>query len=351
MRIGLIVAPWLTVPPVGYGGTELVVDALARGFQREGHEVLLAAAADSACPVELVRGADHSDPDSVSSNMAELSHVIRAYDAMNDTVDLVHDHTAAGPLYRHRGSVPVVTTIHCPLNRRFARIFAAAAPDTAIVAISRNQLDAAPALPATVIHHGIEMADIPVGRGGGGYVVFLGRVSPDKGLAEAVITARAAGIPLKIAAKMREPAEVAYFHDVIEPMLGPEQEFLGELTGPEKYALLGDALALLNPIQWPEPFGLVMIEALATGTPVVTTPMGSAPEIVETAITGYFGRSPERLAALLPYAADLDRTIVRARGEQRFSAARMVTDHLRLYEQLLESRQPGQAAGIAGRYV
>jgi glycosyltransferase involved in cell wall biosynthesis len=267
--------------------------------------------------------------------MSELSHVVRAYDAMRDSVDLVHDNTLAGPLYRYRGAVPVVATIHGPLNAQLARIFVAAATEVALVAISRNQLRGAPGIPATVIHHGIELDGIPVGRGGGGYAVFLGRITPDKGIAEAILVARAAGVPLKIAAKMRQPAELAYFRSVVEPMLGRDREYLGELSGAEKYALLGGAIALLSPIQWQEPFGLVMIEALATGTPVVSTPMGSAPEIIETGVTGYFGRSVDQLAAMLLDAADLDRVAVRARAEQRFRATRMVADHLRLYEQLL----------------
>jgi glycosyltransferase involved in cell wall biosynthesis len=336
MRIGLIVAPWLAVPPTGYGGVEVVVDALARGFRREGHDVLLAAAADSTCPVELVPGMDRSDPASVSSNLSELGHVVRAYDAMRDSVDLVHDHTLAGPVYRYRGAVPVVATIHGPLDAHLRAIFVAAAAQATLVAISRNQLQPVPGLQAVVIHHGIELDDIPVGRGRGGYAVFLGRMSPDKGLAEAVLAARAAGIPLKIAAKMREPAELAYFQNVVEPLMGRDQEYLGELSRTEKYALLGGALALLSPIRWQEPFGLVMVEALATGTPVVTTPMGSAPELIETGLTGYFGRSVDELAAVLPHAADLDRAAIRARAEQRFSAARMVADHLRTYEQVLE---------------
>ncbi|MDQ4137656.1 MAG: glycosyltransferase family 4 protein [Actinomycetota bacterium] len=349
MRIGLIVAPWLPVPPTGYGGTELVVDALARGFEREGHDVLLAASADSTCPVELLPGADPSDPAGISSNATELSHVVRAYAGMAGQVDLVHDHTLVGPLYRHRpADLPVVATLHGPLNPQLARIFHAAAPDTALVAISRNQLRDTPGLSATVIHHGIELGNVPVGSGSGGYAVFLGRLSPDKGVVEAVLTARAAGIPLKIAAKMREPSELRYFHDAVEPLLASDDEFVGELGGAEKYRLLGDALALLSPIQWQEPFGLVMIEAMATGTPVVTTPIGSAPEVVESGLTGYFGRTIEQLAAVLPYAADLDRAAVRARAEQRFSAARMVADHLALYERLLGNDWHGRRHAETG---
>ena len=158
---------------------------------------------------------------------------------------------------------------------------------------------------------------------------------PDKGVVEAIRVAQLAGIPLRIAAKMREPAEVQYFHDVVEPMLRPDVEFLGEVGGDEKYELLGAAVALLNPIQWMEPFGLVMIEAMATGTPVVATRMGSAPEIVDDGVTGYLATSPEELARLLLLAPDLDRATVRAQAEDRFSTERMVNDHLDLYARLI----------------
>jgi glycosyltransferase involved in cell wall biosynthesis len=152
---------------------------------------------------------------------------------------------------------------------------------------------------------------------------------------EAISVARQSGIPLRIAAKMREPAEMQYFHEVVEPMLGPGVEFLGEVGGADKYKLLGEAVALLNPIQWMEPFGLVMIEAMATGTPVVATPMGSAPEIIDDGVTGYLAPSSGELVRLLPHAAELDRATVRAQAEERFSTERMVDDHLALYARVI----------------
>jgi len=335
MRIGLIASPWVAVPPPAYGGTEMVVDILARGLQDEGHEVLLAAAADSTCPVPLVPGTVMADPDAINQTGSVLAHVIRAYGAMA-SMDLVHDHTLLGPLYRHRpAGVPVVVTNHGPFTAETRTIFRAMAPEVAIVAISHDQASMAEDIPiARVIHHGMDVSAVPVGSGDGGYACFLGRMCADKGVAEAIAVARAAGVPLRIAAKMRESAERQFFRECVEPLLGPDAEYVGELAGAEKYELLGGAFALLNPIQWPEPFGLVMIEALATGTPVVGTPHGAAPEIVRDGVTGFLA-PVEELADLLRRATELDRAACRADVETRFSADRMVADHLRLYRDIL----------------
>ena len=335
MRIGLIAPPWFPVPPGGYGGIEEVVDILARGFVDAGHEVVLAAAADSKCPVPLVPGTERSDPDALGTNSSELYHVIRAYEGLHG-VDLIHDHTLTGPFYRDRpGSVPGVMTIHTGLTAQLTDIYRTAERHVALVAISHQQVVGSGLHVAAVIHHGIDTAAVPVGTGRGGYACFLGRMCPDKGVAEAIGISRLAGMPLKIGAKMREPEELRYFHDVIEPMLGPDEEFLGEVAGGDKYRLLGEADALLNPLQWAEPFGLVMIEALAAGTPVVATPRGAAPDIVEPGATGHLAEDHRELARLLPQAAALDRRACRAAAEDRFSAARMTADHLNLSARLV----------------
>jgi len=338
MRIGLIAPPWVAVPPPGYGGTEMVVDLLARGLRDAGHEVLLAAAADSTCPVPLVPGTAPADPDAMNTTETALAHAVRAYGAMA-TMDLVHDHTLLGPLYRHRpAGVPVTVTNHGPFTDTTRTIFRAMAPEVAIVAISHDQASRAGDVPiARVIHHGLDVAAIPPGAGDGGYVCFLGRICPDKGVLEAIGIARAAGVPLRIAAKMRERSEHRFFEECVEPALGGGVEYVGEVAGQRKYELLGGAVALLNPIQWPEPFGRVMIESLATGTPVVGTPQGAAPEIVRDGVTGFLAPVGE-LAALLPRAAELDRSRCRSDVAARFSAARMVGDHLAFYREVLASR-------------
>lgn len=338
MRIGLVSGPWIPVPPATYGGTERVVDTLARGFTAAGHEVLLAAPSESTCPVPLVPGMRPADYEGLGTSISELSHLTRAYEGMQD-VDIIHDHTLAGPLYLHRpAGTPLVTTVHGPLLVQAADIYRAIARNASVVAISRDQASHAPDVPITkVIHHGMDLSEVPVGTGRGGYLCFVGRSCPDKGLLEAITVARQAGIHLKIAVKMREPDELRYFRDVIEPMLGPNEDFVGEADNATKYRLMGEALAFLNPIQWSEPFGLVMIEALATGTPVIGTAVGSASEIVQHGRTGFLGKTAD-LAGFVAEAAALDRAACRRHVEERFSAERMVAEHLQLYTTLLEGR-------------
>ncbi|WP_459794296.1 glycosyltransferase family 4 protein [Arthrobacter sp. AD-310] len=341
MRIGLVAGPWIPVPPVTYGGTERVVDTLARGFAAAGHEVLLAAPSDSTCPVPRVPGMRAADPGGINISLSESSHVVRAYEGLQD-VDIIHDHTLSGPLYLHRPSgVPTVTTIHGPIGREAGDVYRAIGRHGAIIAISRDQASHAPDVPVTrVIHHGMDISSVPVGTGTGGYLCFVGRACPDKGLPEAIMIARRAGVPLRIAVKMREEDELRYFRDVVEPMLGSNEEFVGEIDDSMKYKLMGEAVAFLNPIQWSEPFGLVMIEALATGTPVIGTSIGSAPEIIEHGRTGFLG-SVDDLADFVPAAAALDRATCRQAVEERFSARRMVEDHLLLFRELVEGRTPG----------
>lgn len=336
MRIGLIVGPWFTVPPEKYGGTERVVDALARALVDAGHDVLLAAASDSSCPVPQLPGFEPSEPEEVGLTLSELTHVIKAYRDMGG-VDIIHDHTMAGPLYAHRPlDIPVVTTIHGQLSPRAATLYRDMAQDTAIIAISHDQCSRVQDLRiSAVIHHGLDLSSVSVGAGDGGYTCFVGRMCPDKGLLEAVAVAREAGVPLRIAAKMHAKDEQEYFRDVVQPVLGPQEELLGELSDPEKYELMRGASALINPVQWHEPFGLVMIEALAAGTPVVANPMGAAPEIVRHGVTGYLGGMDE-LPGFVEAAVQLSRAECRRSVDEYFNATRMAADHLDLYAKVIK---------------
>jgi glycosyltransferase involved in cell wall biosynthesis len=337
VRIGLISPPWVPVPPPAYGGLEAVVDRLARGLVEAGHDVLLAAPANSPCPVPQVEGMDHVPDDAAitGDTITEMAHVAKAYAGMSE-MDVIHDHTIGGPLYRHRPEgIPVVTTNHGPFEPTPNRLFRQMQRDTAIIAISSHQASTADGVAITrVIHHGIDVKAVPLGAGEGGYAAFLGRMCADKGPREAIAVARRAGVPLKIAAKMREDAEHDYYEAEVAPLLGGDVEYIGELDEAGKYELLGAACALLNPIQWSEPFGLVMIESLACGTPVVATRAGSVPEIVDDGRTGFVRGSAENLASCLREATDLDRAACREAAETRFSTARMVSDHVDLYREL-----------------
>ncbi|MCW2846191.1 MAG: glycosyl transferase, group 1 [Marmoricola sp.] len=346
MRIGLIAPPGVPVPPPAYGGTEAVVDRLARGLTCAGHDVLLAAAANSSCPVPRVPGtAEAGDATPVcTDSITELRHVVRSYAAMTD-VDVVHDHTLVGPLCgRAPAGTPVVTTAHGPFDGTLGPIYRAMR-GVAVVAISHHQATTAHGVQlAAVIHHGLDVGSVPPGLGNGGYVSFLGRMSPEKGAREAALVARAAGVPLRMAAKLREPAEREYFDAEVRPLLCSDVEFLGELGWAEKLELVGSSFALLNPLQWAEPFGLAMIEALMTGTPVVATPVGSAPELIDDGVTGFLRTSLPSLATALPDAARLDRATCRAVAARRFSSERMVAEHVRLYQELERRSAPRRLA-------
>lgn len=342
MRIGLISTPWTPLPPPAYGGIETVVDSLARGFLAAGHELLVAAPSDSTCPAPLVPDSPPADPGGTWLTETELRHVVRAYQAMRE-MDIIHDHTLVGPLYLNRPpNVPVVTTNHGPFRPELREIYRAMAPAVAVLAISRHQASTADGVTiARVIHHGIDVEAVPIGDGAGGYCCYLGRMSPRKGVREAVLVARRAGVPLRIAAKVQDNIEQDYLHREVAPLFGSDVEYLGELNRDEKHALLGGAVALLNPIQWPEPFGLVMVESLATGTPVVATPAGAAPEIVDDGVTGYLRDRIDDLAVGLAEVGGLDRGRCRQEALGRFNADRMVAEHLDLYTELLGGGQHG----------
>jgi glycosyltransferase involved in cell wall biosynthesis len=341
LRIGIIAPPWVAVPPPEYGGTELVIDQLARGFTAAGHDVTLFTTGDSTCPV--TRRWVH--PDALGTTGAlidELVHVESAYDALADC-DVIHDHTLLGPLWSIANRIrrPVVTTAHGVFTPALTALYRTVGREVAVVAVSHHHASTAPTVPVRrVIHHGIDVDAMPLGSGEGGYVVFLGRMHPDKGVHRAIDIARAAGRRILIAAKMWEPAEHRYFAEVVEPMLGPDAVSLGQVGGHEKWQLLAGADALINPIRWPEPFGLVMIESLAVGTPVLTFPEGAAPEIVDHGTTGFLCDDDADMVERLSEVATLDRRACRRAVEARFSTRRMVDDHLALYRQLLDERHP-----------
>jgi glycosyltransferase involved in cell wall biosynthesis len=348
VRIGLIAPPWLPVPPPAYGGTEAVVDRLARGMDAAGHQVVLVTTGDSTCPVERRWVFEGAQGARMGEAVAELRHLVHAYEAVRHC-DVVHDHTVIGPAYAERmPGLPVVTTNHGPFDRELLDVYRAVAHRVPVIAVSHTQAASARGLPlAGVIHHGIDVDRFPLGTGAGGYLLFLGRMTPDKGAEQAIRVARRAGRHLLVAAKMREPAEHHYFEERVRPLLGGGVDFVGEVGGHEKVDLLAGASALLNPIRWDEPFGLVMIEALACGTPVVATARGAATEIVDPGVTGFLGRDDDELAVAVARVAELDRAACRAAVEMRFSTARMVDEHLDLFCRILGAREAGRRARLS----
>jgi glycosyltransferase involved in cell wall biosynthesis len=345
VRIGLVAPPWTPVPPVAYGGTELVVDQLARNIGAAGHEVVLVTTGDSTCPVPTVATMPFSQGERIGAALPELLHALAARDAVAHC-DVVHDHTLALPLLAGgQGGPPVLTTIHGTLEGDLAALYRRLHPSVGLIGISRAQMAAAPDLrAAAVIHHGVDAAAFPEGAGDGGYLLFLGRMGMDKGAHRALHAAHLAGMPLLIAGKMREADERAYYDRYVAPYLNSELRYLGEVDHAEKLALLAGAAALLFPIRWNEPFGLVMIEALACGTPVLAFPEGAAVEVVDDGRTGWLCRDEHEMAAAIGRIGQLDRRACRRAVQTYFSADRMVAEHLAVYQQVLEGgRAPAPA--------
>ena len=340
MRIALIAPPWTPVPPRLYGGTELVVDRLARGFQDAGHEVLLFTTGDSTCPVPRESVLAVAQGWRIGMAVPEIIHVAGAYDAVQD-FDIVHDHTTLGPFYAERHpDLRVVTTVHNPLEGELAQVYARFHERVPIIAISEAQRTPVPDLKiAAVIHHGLDASEFPYGDGSGDelgdYFLFLGRMSPDKGAHRAMEAAYKAGVRLVMCAKMRDPAEYDYFEHAVQPYLNNDLVYLGEVPHERKLELLAGAKALLFPIRWNEPFGMVMIEAMACGTPVLAFAEGAVPEVVEHGKTGFLCDDTADMIDKIARVGELSRADCRATVEGYFSTRRMVDEHLTLFESLL----------------
>jgi glycosyltransferase involved in cell wall biosynthesis len=339
VKIGIVAPPWAPIPPDLYGGIEQAVDCECRGLAAAGHEVVLFTTGDSTCPVPRLWALDHSEGARIGFSVPELRHVLAAYEAVGDC-DVIHDHTMIGPTYAAAlTDVPVVTTIHGPLNVELLDIYRRMAARVPLIGISHAQLRDHPDLPVErVIHHGVDVADFPVGDGDGGYCLFVGRIVADKGTHRAIRVARKAGMKILVAGKMREPWETAYFEAQVQPLLGDDAEYLGEVSLADKLALLAGARATLFPIRWNEPFGLVMIESLACGTPVLAFAEGAAPEVVADGVTGHLCADEADMAEALLRIGDIDRAACRADVETRFSMARMAREHAELFEKILSRR-------------
>ena len=340
MRIGLIAPPFLPVPPRAYGGTESVIDDLARGFTGAGHTVVLFTTGDSACPVTRRFVRLDAVTGQMGETLPELAHVLAAYDALADC-DVVHDHTVAGPLVGalRGGGPPIVTTIHGAPDDDLRAVYAEVARRVTVVAVSHAQRARAVGVPiARVIHHGIDATEFPTGEGRGGYLLFLGRMAPEKGAHRAIEVARRAGIPLLLAARMQGVDERRYFEERVRPHLGADARYVGEVDRHAKLRLLRDATALVNPIRWPEPFGLVMVEALACGTPVLAFSEGAAPEIVAHGCTGFLCADEDEMAIAADKIGDIDRHECRAAVMRQFTTERMVGEYLELFSQVVDRR-------------
>jgi glycosyltransferase involved in cell wall biosynthesis len=292
LRVALIAPPWFEVPPAGYGGIEALCAELAQGLVDRGHEVTLIGAGRALTPAAFLATYAVPPSDRLGEPLPEVIHAARTARLLEDRqVDIVHDHSLAGPLLAGGRTVPTVVTAHGPA----------------------------------------------VGEVGAYYrVLFLGRMNPEKGADLAIAAARAADRRLILAAKCNEPAERAWFETVIRPQVGTGVEWIGEADGPTKKELLAKACCLLLPIRWEEPFGLVMVEAMACGTPVVALRRGSVPEVVADGVTGIICDDPAELPRAIGRAGELSPASCRRRARQRFDVAVLAAGYEGVYRELLD---------------
>jgi glycosyltransferase involved in cell wall biosynthesis len=346
VRIAQVAPLFESVPPRRYGGTERVVSYLTEELVRQGHEVTLFATADSQTSARLVPVVERplrGDPMWIHHALIAVEKVFRR----SEGFDVIHFHGDGlhYPMLRE-ALTPVVTTLHgrqdLPGLQRLYRVFSHAA----VVSISNAQRATLPhARWVGTVHHGLPLGLYRPGAGVGGFLAFLGRISPEKRLDRAVEIARRVGLPLRVAAKV-DPADRTYFEREIEPLLaGPGVEYLGEIGDAQKAEFLGEASAVLFPIDWPEPFGLVMIESMACGTPVLAFRGGAVEEVLRPGVTGAIVDSVDEAVAALPGVIALDRTRCRREFERRFSVARMAQEYVGVYEQLIDARRGVGAAG------
>ena len=339
LKIAVLSPVWFPVPPRLYGGIEWVVSLLADGLADAGHDVTLFASGDSETKAELACVYSEAQSASLGVGLVDLRHALACYERA-DEFDVVNDHS--GPLAAALAgavSTPVVHTVHGPLDGEPGDVYeriAAVSPGVGLISLSLNQRKPRPDLPWVAnCPNALDLSAYPVLPHRGDYLLFLGRLSADKGCHRAIEVAKAADVPLKIAGKMREPDEKAYFESDVRPNLGWGIEYLGEVDHLEKVTLLQNARATLFPIEWEEPFGLVMIESMACGTPVIATRCGAVPEVIEDGRTGVIVDDYREMAAALGEADGIDPLECRRYVEERFSAERMVRDYEAAYQRVL----------------
>jgi glycosyltransferase involved in cell wall biosynthesis len=340
MRIGMVAPLVEPVPPPLYGGTERVVSVLTEELVRRGHHVTLFASGDSRTAAELVPVCptglrlDPEARDFVAYTLVELSQVYaRAAD-----FDVIHNHTDyLGFAFARLSAIPTVTTVHGRLDLPEVQRIYGYYPEQRLVSISHDQRTWLPdANWVATVHNGVDLPNYHFRPDRGDYLVFLGRISPEKRPDRAIEIARDVGMRLVIAAKV-DTVDQEYYEHAIAPLIRANRglvEFIGEVDEREKDALLGGAWAYLFPIDWPEPFGLTMVESMATGTPVIATRVGSVPEVVEHGVTGFVCRTMRELIDAVPRVQEIDRMACRRHVEERFSPHAMADGYERVYAAL-----------------
>jgi glycosyltransferase involved in cell wall biosynthesis len=358
LRIAHAAPPLERVPPRGYGGTERVVHQLVSELVARGHEVTTFASGDSDVPGRLVPTIEEAlRPAGFGGDASPwyLSTILSVLESARE-FDVIHSHLEwYSTILSKVSPVPVVTTFHGRLDFPWARDLLIRGEGN-YVAISRAHAATHPDVPwAGIVHNGLDLANAPFERQRGDALCFVGRVAPEKGIIDAIDIAKRVGRRLRIAAKIgTTPHESAYYTDVFLPALaaaGDDVEFLGEISGADRDRLFAESFATLMPGSWPEPFGLVAIESLACGTPLIARPAGALPEIVRHGQDGFFGDDVAEMAFYVDRVADLDRAAIRASVIDRFSAARMADDYEAIYERLIADAPGAEPVGAPGSRV
>jgi glycosyltransferase involved in cell wall biosynthesis len=339
LRIAMLAPPWIPIPPPGYGGIEFVVALLCDALVDLNHDVELFCAPGSSSRATVRPLLDEAHPDSIERALFEADHVARAFRAIDAAAengtpfDVVHDHCGYTPLaMAERLDTPLVHTVHGPFDRDTKPYYAVHGRNGAVVCISRAQAGMAPdpAIVDDVVHNPIDIDDWPVGYEKDDYLLWVGRFVPEKGPQRAIRVAQAAGRRL-ILAGVVQPRQERFFAEEIQPHLDGEQiAFVGEIGGARKQRLFADAYAFLMPIRWPEPFGMVMVEAMAGGTPVLAFPEGAAPEVVDDGVSGFLVADEDEMAARVPDAGRLEPLQVR-RSAERFAPDRIAAGYEQAY--------------------
>ncbi|MGI8772574.1 MAG: glycosyltransferase family 4 protein [Acidobacteriaceae bacterium] len=338
MRIALIASPFISVPPTRYGGTELFIAHLAEGLERRGIEAVVYCNGESTVNAEVrscYPRAEWPLSTETSGMLKELDHVSWSMEDAAKTCDLIHINSAPAITYSRYVSTPFVCTMHHPHETALTRMYERY-PEIHYAAISRHQASMHPTLAITTIHHGIDTTKYRLQTQKEDYLCFLGRIAPIKGAHIAIQVAKQAGIPLKIAGEI-QPIFQDYFDTMVKPHIdGRFIEYVGEADLEMKNQLLGGSRGLLFPIQWNEPFGLVMLEAMACGTPVFALPGGSVPEIVRPGISGAISTSAQEMADAVKNNT-YHPEVLRGWVEQGFSVDIMVQRYVELYESILSN--------------
>ena len=335
----MLAPPWFAVPPSGYGGIEWIVWLLADGLVDHGHDVTLFASGDSHTKAKLASVFDRAPSEQIGRSLPDLRHILACYERAEE-FDVINDHT--GPLGAVLGellSTPVVHTVHGPLDGEPGDVYESigrVAPSVGLISISLNQRRPKPDLNWIAnVPNALDLEHYPCKPHRGDYLLFLGRFNHEKGAHRAVAVAMELGLPLKLAGKMREPREKEYFAEFVEPHLGNGIEYLGEVNHGTKVELLQNARCTLFPIEWEEPFGLVMIESMACGTPVIATRQGAVPEVIGDGTGGVIVDHWHDIPAALEQADAIEPTECRRFAEEQFAPDRMVADYERAYQEAI----------------